>query len=80
MSVGGSKEICFIKSESLLYYIAGSLIEWIEIFLVIGYNMNQNTEYEKYTQEIYQQLLNTDFGNVKTVEVLHNVKLRGWFG
>ncbi len=47
MSVGGSKEICFIKSESLLYYIAGSLIEWIEIFLVIGYNMNQNTEYEK---------------------------------
>lgn len=42
--------------------------------------MNQNTEYEKYTQEIYQQLLNTDFGNVKTVEVLHNVKLRGRSG
>ena len=42
--------------------------------------MNQNTEYEKFTQEIYQQLLNTDFGNVKTVEVLHNVKLRGRSG
>ena len=36
--------------------------------------------FEKYTQEIYQQLLNTDFGNVKTVEVLHNVKLRGRSG
>ena len=32
MSVDGSKEICFIKSKSLLYYIAGSLIEWIELF------------------------------------------------
>ena len=43
--------------------------------------MNQNTEYEKFTQEIYQQqLLNTDLGNVKTVEVLHNVKLRGRSG
>ena len=42
--------------------------------------MNQNTEDEKFTQEIYQQLLNTDLGNVKTVEVLHNVKLRGRSG
>ena len=42
--------------------------------------MNQNAEYEKFTQEIYQQLLNTAFGNVKTVEVLHNVKLRGRSG
>ena len=42
--------------------------------------MNPNTEYEKFTQEIYQQLLSTDLGNVKTVEVLHNVKLRGRSG
>lgn len=42
--------------------------------------MNPNTEYEKFTQEIYQQLLSADLGNVKTVEVLHNVKLRGRSG
>ncbi len=42
--------------------------------------MNPNTEYEKFTQEIYQQLLNEDFGNVKTVNVLHNVKLKGRSG
>jgi Restriction endonuclease. len=42
--------------------------------------MNPNTEYEKFTQEIYQQLLNEDFGNIKTVNVLHNVKLKGRSG
>ena len=35
--------------------------------------MNQNTEYERFTQEIYQQLVNTDV--VKATKVLHDVKL-----
>ena len=37
--------------------------------------MNQNTEYERFTQEIYQQLVNLDV--VRTTKVQHNVKLEG---
>ncbi len=40
--------------------------------------MNQNTEYERFTQEIYQQLVNTDV--VKATQVLHDVKLEGRSG
>ena len=40
--------------------------------------MNTNTEYERFTQEIYQQLVNTDV--VKATQVLHNVKLEGRSG
>ena len=40
--------------------------------------MNQNTEYERFTQEIYQQLVNTDV--VKATKVLHDVKLEGRSG
>ena len=37
--------------------------------------MNPNTEYERFTQEIYQQLVNLDV--VRTTKVQHNVKLEG---
>lgn len=37
--------------------------------------MNPNIEYEKFTQEIYQELVNADV--LKTTDVQHNVKLKG---
>ena len=40
--------------------------------------MNQNIEYEKFTQEVYQELVAADV--VKTTNVQHNVKLRGKSG
>ena len=40
--------------------------------------MNPNTEYEKFTQEIYQELVNADV--LKTTCVQHNVKLKGRSG
>lgn len=40
--------------------------------------MNENTEYEKFTQEIYQTLINVQ--GIDTVEVKHNVKLKGKSG
>lgn len=40
--------------------------------------MNPNIEYEKFTQEIYQELVNVDV--LKTTEVQHNVKLKGRSG
>lgn len=40
--------------------------------------MNLNIEYEKFTQEIYQELVNADV--VKTTEVKHNIKLIGKSG
>ena len=40
--------------------------------------MNPNIEYEKFTQEIYQELVNADV--LKTTDVQHNVKLRGRSG
>ena len=40
--------------------------------------MNQNTEYEKFAQEVYQGLINAD--GVKTIDVKHNVKLVGKSG
>lgn len=40
--------------------------------------MNSNTEYEHFTQEIYQQLVNSDV--VRATKVQHNVKLEGRSG
>lgn len=40
--------------------------------------MNPSIEYEKFTQEIYQELVNVDV--LKTTEVQHNVKLKGRSG
>lgn len=40
--------------------------------------MNPNIEYEKFTQEIYQELVNSDV--LKTTGVQHNVKLKGRSG
>lgn len=40
--------------------------------------MNPNTEYERFTQEIYQQLVDSDV--VKATTVQHNVKLTGRSG
>ena len=40
--------------------------------------MNPNTEYKKFTQEIYQELVNADV--LKTTCVQHNVKLKGRSG
>lgn len=40
--------------------------------------MNRNTEYEKFTQEIYQSLIDAEGKN--TIEVKHNVKLQGKSG
>ena len=40
--------------------------------------MNPNIEYEKFTQEIYQELVNADV--LKTTEVQHNIKLKGRSG
>ena len=40
--------------------------------------MNPNIEYEKFTQEIYQELVNADV--LKTTCVQHNVKLKGRSG
>lgn len=40
--------------------------------------MNSNTEYERFTQEIYQQLVNSDV--VRATKVQHNVKLEGRSG
>ena len=40
--------------------------------------MNPNIEYEKFTQEIYQELANADV--LKTTMVQHNVKLKGRSG
>ena len=40
--------------------------------------MNPNIEYEKFTREVYQKLLDADV--VKTTEVKHNVKLTGKSG
>ena len=37
--------------------------------------MNPNTEYERFTQEIYQQLVNLDV--VRTTKVQHDVKEHG---
>ena len=39
---------------------------------------NPNTEYEKFTQEIYQKLLDADAP--KATNVQHNVKLKGKSG
>ncbi len=40
--------------------------------------MNNNTEYEKFTQEIYQTLINVQ--GIDTIDVKHNVKLVGKSG
>ncbi len=40
--------------------------------------MNPNIEYERFTQEIYQELVNADV--LKTTKVQHNVKLKGRSG
>lgn len=40
--------------------------------------MNPNKEYEKFTQEIYQELVNNDV--LKPTRVLHNVKIKGKSG
>lgn len=40
--------------------------------------MNDNTEYEKFTQEIYQTLINVQ--GIDTIDVKHNVKLLGKSG
>ncbi len=40
--------------------------------------MNPNIEYEKFTQEVYQGLINAD--GIKTIDVKHNVKLMGKSG
>lgn len=40
--------------------------------------MNANIEYEKFTQEIYQELVNADV--LKATRVQHNVKLKGKSG
>ena len=40
--------------------------------------MNPNFEYEKFTQEIYQELVNADV--LKTTDVQHNIKLKGRSG
>ncbi len=40
--------------------------------------MNPNIEYEKFTQEIYQELVNADV--LKTTDVQHNIKLKGRSG
>ena len=40
--------------------------------------MNPNIEYERFTQEIYQELVNADV--LKTTDVQHNVKLKGRSG
>ena len=37
--------------------------------------MNKNTEYEKFTQEIYQTLINAQ--GIDTINVQHNVKIEG---
>ena len=37
--------------------------------------MNDNIEYEKFTQEIYNEILKNLY--VKNIEVKHNVKLTG---
>ncbi len=37
--------------------------------------MNDNIEYEKFTQEIYNEILKNLY--VKNIEVRHNVKLMG---
>ena len=42
------------------------------------FEMNPNIEYEKFTQEIYQELVNADV--LKTIKVQHNVKLKGRSG
>lgn len=40
--------------------------------------MNPNTEYEKFTQEIYQELVNADAP--QRIDVQHNIKLKGRSG
>lgn len=40
--------------------------------------MNPNIEYEKFTQEVYQTLVNTDV--VNTTNVKHNIQLVGKSG
>jgi hypothetical protein len=40
--------------------------------------MNPNKEYEKFTQEIYQSLINADV--LKPTSVQHNIKLKGRSG
>lgn len=40
--------------------------------------MNDNIEYEKFTQEIYNEILKNLY--VKNIEVRHNVKLMGKSG
>ena len=40
--------------------------------------MNPNTEYERFTQEVYQQLLNCRHPNIANVQ--HNIKLEGQSG
>lgn len=40
--------------------------------------MNSNVDYERFTQEIYQTLIN--FQGINTIEVQHNVKLKGKSG
>ena len=41
-------------------------------------NMNPNTEFERFTQRIYQKLVNNDV--LKPTTVQHNVKLKGKSG
>jgi hypothetical protein len=37
--------------------------------------MNKNTEYEKFTQDIYQSLINAQ--GINSIEILHDVKIKG---
>ncbi len=40
--------------------------------------MNQNTEYEKFTREIYNEIFKNRY--VRNIDVKHNVKLKGRSG
>jgi hypothetical protein len=60
------------------WFVAAKIRVFIIFASSIQYHMNSNTEYELFTREIYQQLVNSDV--VRATKVQHNVKLEGRSG
>ena len=62
---------CVYKKKNRIF----TYVIWLIYEVNLMRNMNANIEYEKFTQEIYQELVNADV--VKSTKVKHNIKILG---
>ena len=65
---------CVYKKKNRIF----TYVIWLIYEVNLMRNMNANIEYEKFTQEIYQELVNADV--VKSTKVKHNIKILGKSG